>query len=71
MSFTLAGLIAAAAPVALKAISDFARENRGTFNGLLKESKPVIRDLSRDISEKMNNEINKYENDGWEKDIER
>lgn len=66
MSFTLAGLIAMAAPAVLEAISDFARENRGTFNAFLKQSKPAIQDMSK----KMDNELNKYEIDGWEKDKE-
>ena len=66
MSLTLASIIAAAAPVALDAISNFARENRGTFNALLKQSKPAVLDISKKIS----NELSKHEIDGWTKDRE-
>lgn len=64
MSFTLAALVATAAPAALEAVCNFARENRGTFNALLKQSKPCIYDASK----KLDSELNKYKNDGWEKD---
>lgn len=68
MSLTLYALITTATPVVLKAIGDFARENRGTINGLLKESKPVIKEASKTLDNKLNEEVHKYENDGWEKD---
>ena len=64
MSFTLVGLIAMAAPVALEAISNFAKENRGTFNALLKQSKPAMHDMSK----KLDDELHKYKSDGWDKD---
>lgn len=66
MSFTLYSLIVAAAPVALDAIGKYARENRGTFNALLKQSKPAIHEASK----KVDDELNKYKNDGWTKDKE-
>ncbi len=64
MSITIATIVAAAAPVVLETISNFARENRGTFNALLKQSKPAIQDMSK----KLDGEINKFENNGWQKD---
>lgn len=66
MSFTLAAIVAAAAPTALEAISNFAKENRGAFNALLKQSKPAIQDMSK----KLDNELNKYKNNGWSNDKE-
>ena len=68
MSLTLYALITTVAPVALKAIGDFARENRGTINALLKQSKPAIYEASKTLDSKLNEEVHKYENDGWEKD---
>lgn len=71
MSFTLAALITAAAPVALEAIGNFARENRGTVNALLKQSKPAILDISKKVDKTLDDELHKYENDGWDKDKKR
>lgn len=68
MSLTLYTLIATAAPAALKAIGNFARENRVTFNSLLKQSKPAIHEASKTLGSKLNEEVHKYENDGWEED---
>lgn len=68
MSFTLYALIAAAAPAALEAIGDFARENRGAINTLLKQSKPAIHEASKTLDSKLNEEVHKYENNGWDKD---
>ena len=68
MSLTLYALITAAAPVALDAISNFARENRGTFNALLKQSKPAIRDATKILDSKLDDEVHKYKKDGWDKD---
>lgn len=66
MSFTIAAIVAAAAPAALEAIGNFVKENRGAFNALLKQSKPAVHDMSK----KLDNELNKYTNDGWSKDKE-
>lgn len=68
MSLTLAALIAAAAPAALNAAADFARENRGAVNAFLKQSKPVIHEASKKADSKLNDELHKYEIDGWEKE---
>ena len=59
MSFTLAALAAAALP----AVLDFARQNRGMVNGLLKESKPAIREVTQKVQDTVTG--GDYEKAGW------
>ncbi len=66
MSFTLFTLITAAAPTVLNALGNYVKENKGTVIGLLKQSKPVINEATK----KLDNELCKYEDDGWSKDKE-
>lgn len=68
MSVTLYALIAAAAPVALEAVGNFVKENRVAVNSFLKQSKPAIREVSKKLDGKIDEEVNRYSNDGWEKD---
>lgn len=71
MSFTLFGLATIVLPAALDAIGNYARENRGVINGLLKESKPLIHDAPKlldDELQKLDKEIHKHEYNGWDKD---